>query len=87
MNLGSSILAMFLLAITRLTGVAQSRHRAIVTAILPPVCNTAPEAKCLKFGSQLVVTYCKQQKLKVWRRGRDSNPRYPSRYVRFRGGP
>ncbi len=22
----------------------------------------------------------------VWRRGRDSNPRYPSRYVRFRGG-
>jgi hypothetical protein len=21
-----------------------------------------------------------------WRRGRDSNPRYPLRYVRFRGG-
>jgi hypothetical protein len=24
--------------------------------------------------------------MKVWRRGRDSNPRYPLRYVRFRGG-
>ena len=23
---------------------------------------------------------------KDWRRGRDSNPRYPLRYVRFRGG-
>src|SRR5258708_23350769 len=23
---------------------------------------------------------------KNWRRGRDSNPRYPLRYVRFRGG-
>ena len=22
----------------------------------------------------------------IWRRGRDSNPRYPLRYVRFRGG-
>ena len=24
--------------------------------------------------------------LKYWRRGRDLNPRYPLRYVRFRGG-
>src|SRR3954447_25493856 len=24
--------------------------------------------------------------IEIWRRGRDSNPRYPLRYVRFRGG-
>ena len=27
------------------------------------------------------------RKRKVWRRGWDLNPRYPLRYVRFRGGP
>jgi len=25
--------------------------------------------------------------IKIWRRGWDLNPRYPLRYVRFRGGP
>jgi len=34
-----------------------------------------PYTKQEKFGSQLVVTCCKQQKIKCWRRGRDSNPR------------
>src|SRR5215469_18869328 len=26
------------------------------------------------------------RRVTLWRRGRDSNPRYPLRYVRFRGG-
>ena len=37
-----------------------------------------------RFFSVMQPVFSKGQN--VWRRGRDSNPRYPLRYVRFRGG-
>src|ERR1700685_1023364 len=37
-------------------------------------------------GSQVFLSQVRGARKKLWRRGWDLNPRYPLRYVRFRGG-